>query len=159
MTFNPSGFIAPNTAWTSTQGLYGVLLEYRRARKQLHLHTQRPPECRSLDGLRITDPAGAEPGRVQPGEPEQWLLLLRFVLCRLHRFHEYELERCLLPERHRPAHDAVDRRFARTSCSSVSTYTGGNVVPNAIPTYYNPGQGYNSEAYLGNNGFYTRHPG
>ena len=28
--------------------------------------------------------------------------------------------------------------------------------PYAIPTYYNPGaHGYNSEAYLGNNGFYT----
>ena len=28
--------------------------------------------------------------------------------------------------------------------------------PTAIPTYYNPGaNGYNSEAYLGNNGFYT----
>ena len=35
-------------------------------------------------------------------------------------------------------------------------YTGSNVVPHAIPTYYNPGNnGYNSEAYLGNNGFYT----
>ena len=35
-------------------------------------------------------------------------------------------------------------------------YTGSNVVPAAIPTYYNPGaNGYNSEAYLGNNGFYT----
>jgi hypothetical protein len=39
-------------------------------------------------------------------------------------------------------------------------YTGSNVVPYAIPTYYNPGiHGYNSEAYLGNNGFYTGIPG
>ena len=38
-------------------------------------------------------------------------------------------------------------------CVSASP---SNVQPYAIPTYYNPGaNGYNSEAYLGNNGFYT----
>jgi hypothetical protein len=38
----------------------------------------------------------------------------------------------------------------------VSANPGSTVVPHSIPTYYNPGDaGYNSEAYLGNNGFYT----
>jgi prepilin-type N-terminal cleavage/methylation domain-containing protein len=40
-------------------------------------------------------------------------------------------------------------------CVSVS---GNNVKPAAIPTYYNP-SGYDSEAFLGNNGFYTGIPG
>ena len=36
------------------------------------------------------------------------------------------------------------------------TYSGTNIVPAVIPTYYSPGtSGDNSEAFLGNNGFYT----
>jgi prepilin-type N-terminal cleavage/methylation domain-containing protein len=36
--------------------------------------------------------------------------------------------------------------------------TAGDLAPNSIPTYYSP-QGNNSEAFLGNNGFYTGIPG
>ena len=36
------------------------------------------------------------------------------------------------------------------------SYSGTKIVPAAIPTYYSPGaSGDNSEAFLGNNGFYT----
>jgi prepilin-type N-terminal cleavage/methylation domain-containing protein len=45
--------------------------------------------------------------------------------------------------------------FTLSFCISV---TGTNVAPASIPTYYNPSGG-NSEAYLGNNGFYTGIPG
>ena len=41
-------------------------------------------------------------------------------------------------------------------------YTGAAIAPNAIPTYYNPVTGpggFNSEAFMGNNGFYTGIPG
>jgi prepilin-type N-terminal cleavage/methylation domain-containing protein len=41
--------------------------------------------------------------------------------------------------------------FTLSFCISVS---GSNVAPAAIPTYYNP-SGDDSEAFLGNNGFYT----
>ena len=41
--------------------------------------------------------------------------------------------------------------YSLTFCISVSQ---NNVVPAPIPTYYSP-QGDNSEAFLGNNGFYT----
>ena len=40
-------------------------------------------------------------------------------------------------------------------CIKVSP---NNVAPASIPTYYSP-QGDNSEAFLGNNGFYTGIPG
>jgi prepilin-type N-terminal cleavage/methylation domain-containing protein len=40
------------------------------------------------------------------------------------------------------------------------TVSGSAVKAASIPTYYNPGSsGYNSEAFLGNNGFYTGIPG
>ena len=45
--------------------------------------------------------------------------------------------------------------YTLTFCLSVSA---NNVAPASIPTYYNP-SGYNSEAFLGNNGFFTGIPG
>lgn len=45
--------------------------------------------------------------------------------------------------------------YTLTFCISVNP---NNVVPATIPTYYSP-QGDNSEAFLGNNGFYTGIPG
>jgi prepilin-type N-terminal cleavage/methylation domain-containing protein len=49
----------------------------------------------------------------------------------------------------------ADTPYTLSACVS---YSGTPVVPNIIPTYYNP-SGYNSEAFLGNNGFYTNIPG
>ena len=37
VTFNPSGFIAPNTTWKSTQGLYGVTLNISEPGERLYL--------------------------------------------------------------------------------------------------------------------------
>ncbi len=45
--------------------------------------------------------------------------------------------------------------YTLSYCLQVST---NNVQPSIIPTYYNP-SGDNSEAFLGNNGFYTGIPG
>ena len=45
--------------------------------------------------------------------------------------------------------------YTLSFCLAVSS---NNVGPAVIPTYYNP-SGYDSEAYLGNNGFYTGIPG
>jgi hypothetical protein len=45
--------------------------------------------------------------------------------------------------------------YTLSFCLHVST---NDVQPSIIPTYYNP-SGFNSEAFLGNNGFYTGIPG
>ena len=60
---------------------------------------------------------------------------------------------------HRPTDATVDRGFAGQFAVLCDIHRR-HVVPYSIPTYYNPGKnGYNSEAYLGNNGFYTGIPG
>ena len=41
------------------------------------------------------------------------------------------------------------------SSGGCNGYVASPVIPFEIPTYYSPGGGFNSEAFLGNNGFYT----
>ena len=162
LTFNPSGFMGANATWQSTQGLYGVTLNITAPGC---LNTNLTKGCStypySLSGLPSSststgqasqlqatqNPAGCNLASAGSGSP---------VLCfaDFTSFTNTNSPSCPGGVGQQMKLSISDSPDVLEFC--VSANMGKDVVPHSIPTYYNPGSnGYNSEAYLGNNGFYT----
>jgi prepilin-type N-terminal cleavage/methylation domain-containing protein len=155
VTFNPTGFIAPNTGWTSAQGLYGISLNIVAPGSNYTYTLSGLPSAGSSTGsvsqIQLTqNPAGCN--LASPGSGNY-----AAVLC----FADFSgFTNANSNDAYCPAGTGQEMKLSISDSPDVLhfcvDYTGGAVVPAAIPTYYNPGaNGYNSEAYLGNNGFYT----
>lgn len=155
VTFNPNGFIATNTGWKSTQGLYGVTLNIVAPGSNYTYTLSGLPSAGSSTGsvsqIQLTqNPAGCN--LASPGSGNY-----ASVLC----FADFTgFTNASTNNAYCPAGTGQQMKLSISDSPDVLqfcvNYTGSNVVPAAIPTYYNPGaNGYNSEAYLGNNGFYT----
>ena len=155
VTFNPSGFIAPNTGWTSSQGLYGISLNIVAPGSGYTYTLSGLPSAGTSTGsvsqIQLTqNPAGCN--LASPGSGGY-----AAVLC----FADFSgFTNANSNDAYCPAGSGQEMKLSISDSPDVLhfcvDYTGSAVIPAAIPTYYNPGaNGYNSEAYLGNNGFYT----
>ncbi len=147
MTFNPVAFLGANASWKSTQGLSGVKL-HDRAWQQLSIHAEWAAECEHLDRIGIDHHADAKSRRVQPGQP--WDGTYANVLCfaDLTSFTD-------------PATSCQQMKLSIANSPDylqfcvIETPTD-TAAPQQVPTYYGfTDGGWDSEAYLGNNGFYT----
>jgi prepilin-type N-terminal cleavage/methylation domain-containing protein len=159
VTFNPSGFIAPNTTWASTQGLYGVSLNIVAPGSNYTYTLSGLPSAGSSTGAAsqiqlAPNPAGCNLASPNSGSYSAVLCFADFTgFTNTNSNDTY----CANGTGQHMTLSIADSPDILQFCV---IYTGGTVVPNIIPTYYNPGQnGYNSEAYLGNNGFYQGIPG
>ena len=157
MTFNPSGFIAPNTTWKSTQGLYGVTLNVLAPGSGYTYSLTGLPGAATSTGsasqIQLTqNPAGCNLASAGSGNYAKVLCFADFT-----GFKDTNSAACPGGIGQQMKLSIEDSPDILQFCVSASP---NNVEPYAIPTYYNPGShGYNSEAYLGNNGFYTGIPG
>ena len=162
MTFNPSGFMAANATWQSTQGLYGVTLNITAPGC---LNTGLTKGCSSypysLSGLPSSSTSTGQTSQIQPTQNPAGCNLASPgsgspVLCfaDFSSFTNANSASCPGGVGQQMKLSIADSPDLLQFC--VSATPASSVVPHSIPTYYNPGvNGYNSEAYLGNNGFYT----
>jgi Tfp pilus assembly protein FimT len=159
VTFNPSGFIGTNATWKSTQGLYGVTLNIVAPGSSYTYSLSGLPGASTSTGsasqIQLTqNPAGCNLASPGSGNYAKVLCFADFT-----SFKNTNSNNAYCPSGtgQQMKLSIADSPDVLQFCVSASP---NNVVPYAIPTYYNPGnQGYNSEAYLGNNGFYTGIPG
>ena len=152
MTFNPSGFIGANATWQSTQGLYGVTISIGAPGSGYQY---------SLSGLPSASTSTGQVSQIQPTQNPAGCNLASpgsgtyaNVLCFANFSTFTNASTC-------PGGGGQQMKLAIADSPDllqfcVTANPASTVVPYTIPTYYNPGNtGYNSEAYLGNNGFYT----
>ncbi len=155
--FNPNGFIAPKATWKSTQGLYGVTLSITAPGSNYAYTLTGLPGASTSTGsasqIQLTqNPAGCNLASPGSGNYAKVLCFADFT-----GFKNTNSASCPGGVGQQMKLSIADSPDVLEFCVSDPT---GNVNPYAIPTYYNPGaNGYNSEAYLGNNGFYTGIPG
>jgi prepilin-type N-terminal cleavage/methylation domain-containing protein len=159
LSFNPSGFMGANATWQSTQGLYGVTLNIVAPGCATQGCSTYPyslsgiPSAGSSTGsqsqIQLTqNPAGCNLASPGSGNYSKVLCFSSFA-----GFTNTNSASCPGGKGQQMKLSIADSPDLLQFCVSA---TPNNVSPYAIPTYYNPGaQGYNSEAYLGNNGFYT----
>jgi prepilin-type N-terminal cleavage/methylation domain-containing protein len=149
LTFNPTGFIAIPTSWQSTHGLYGVTMNITAPGSTYTYTLSGLPSAGSSTGQvsqinQQPNPAGCNLASLGTGTYAN-------VLC----FADFS---------------SFTDPSAATGCQQMNLSiadspdflqfcviaTPRNTVrPQSIPTYYDPGGSDDSEAYLGNNGFYT----
>ncbi len=157
VTFNPSGFIAANSTWKSTEGLYGVTLNIVAPGSGYTYSLSGLPSNATSTGsasqIQLTqNPAGCNLASPGSGTYAKVLCFANFT-----GFTNTNSTACPGGIGQQMKLSIADSPDVLQFCVSDPT---DNVNPYAIPTYYNPGSsGYNSEAYLGNNGFYTGIPG
>ncbi len=157
--FNPSGFITPNTTWKSTQGLYGVTLNIVAPGSGYSYSLSGLPSAATSTGsasqIQLAEnPAGCNLASPGSGNYSKVLCFADFTgFTNANTNNTY----CPNGTGQQMKLSIADSPDLLQFCVKA---TPNNVSPYAIPTYYNPGaHGYNSEAYLGNNGFYTGIPG
>ena len=168
LVFNPTGFMAANATWQSTQGLYGVTLNITAPGC---LNTGLTKGCSSypysLSGLPSSSTSTGQASQIQATQnpagcnlasPGSGTYASELCFADFSSFTNTNSPSCPGGVGQPMKLSIEDSPDVLQFCVSVSGTTG--TVPYAIPTYYNPGShGYNSEAYLGNNGFYTGIPG
>jgi len=151
VTFNPTGFLGTNAPWKSTQGLFGVTIAVTAPGSGYSYSLSGLPGASASTGsvsqiVQAPNPAGcnlASPGSGTYANVLCFADLTGYNPNLTSGCQQYKLSIADSPD------------FLRF-CLSVST--PNDVRPQALPTYYGVGTGpghWNSEAYLGNNGFYT----
>ena len=156
VTFNPNGFIGANAPWHSTQGLFGVNINVHSAPEVTGDNTSR--YSYSLSGLpgasastgsvskvvQASNPAGCN--LASPGSGT-YANLLCFA-----DFTNFQDPSSGCQQMNLAIANSPDYLQFCVSASPVNTVRG-----QCLPTYgYGLGTpAYNSEAFLGNNGFYT----
>jgi prepilin-type N-terminal cleavage/methylation domain-containing protein len=151
----PSTFPSPTAGWVSTQGLYGVTLNivapgsgYTYSLSGL---PSAAPSTGTLSQIKATqNPAGCNLASPGSGNYAKVMCFADFSsFTNANSDNNY----CPNGTGQEMQLSIADSPDILQFCVSDPT---NNVNPYPIPTYYNPGaSGYNSEAYLGNNGFYT----
>jgi prepilin-type N-terminal cleavage/methylation domain-containing protein len=159
LTFNPPGFMGANATWQSTQGLYGVTVNIIASGCTTKGCSTYPYSLSGLPGSSTStgqasqiqatqNPAGCNLSSPGSGTYAPILCFADFS-----SFTNANSSSCPGGVGQQMKLSISDSPDVLQFCVSASP---NNVSPHSIPTYYNPGNaGYNSEAYLGNNGFYT----
>ncbi len=157
VTYNPTGFLSSNplSGWKSTQGLFGVTLNITGgsssgAKGQFSYSLSGLPGASASTGsvsqlVQAPNPAGCN--LASPGSGTY-----ANVLCFADFSSFTDPSGACQQMRLSIANSPDYLQFC------VIATPQNSIRPNVLPTYYNPGTGqgqYNSEAYLGNNGFYT----
>jgi prepilin-type N-terminal cleavage/methylation domain-containing protein len=155
VTFNPSGFMPANASWVSTQQLFGVFLNVVAPGSSFTYTLSGLPSAGaatgSLSQIQLAqNPAGCNLASPNSGSYSKLLCFADFTaFTNANSNTTY----CPSGSGQQMTLSISDSPDVLQFCVK---YSGSTIVPHVIPTYYNPGnQGYNSEAYLGNNGFYT----
>ena len=159
LTLNPVGFMGINTTWQSTQGLYGVTINITAPSCTTQGCNNYPY---SLSGLPSSSTSTGQASQIQATQNPAGCNLASPgsgnyapILCfaDFSSFTNTNNPACPGGVGQQMKLSISDSPDVLQFCVSASP---DNVIPHSIPTYYNPGNaGYNSEAYLGNNGFYT----
>ena len=156
---NPTGFMGANSTWQSTQGLYGVTINITAPSCSTQGCNNYPY---SLSGLPSSSTSTGQASQLQATQNPAGCNLASPgsgtyapILCfaDFSSFTNANSPTCPGGVGQQMKLSISDSPDFLQFCVSASP---SNIQPYAIPTYYNPGaNGYNSEAYLGNNGFYT----
>ena len=159
LTLNPTGFLGANTTWQSTQGLYGVTINITAPSCSTQGCNNYPY---SLSGLPSSSTSTGQASQIQAAQNPAGCNLASPgsgtyapILCfaDFSSFTNATSPTCPGGVGQQMKLSISDSPDVLQFCVSASPK---NVTAHSIPTYYNPGaNGYNSEAYLGNNGFYT----
>lgn len=164
VTFNPCGFLASGASWTGTKGLYGIMLNIDKTIDPLHPCNAPTPITNAkyaytLSGLPSNGPSTGSFSQVfQTPNPAGCNLAspgtgtYANVLC-FADFSTFTDPASGCQQFKLPIQNSEDFLQFCMIASPQNT-----VRPQSIPTYpdaSSPQFGYNSEAYLGNNGFYT----
>lgn len=148
VTFNPSGFIATPASWQSTHGLYGVTLNITAPGSSYTYTLSGLPSAGSSTGAvshinQQPNPAGCNLASLGSGTYAN-------VLC-FADFSSFTDPSSASGCQQMNLSIADSPDFLQFCVIATPQNT---VRPQSIPTYYDPSVN-NSEAYLGNNGFYT----
>lgn len=153
VTFIPSGFMAANATWAPTQGLYSVTLNIDAPGSKFPYVLSGLPSAGASTGSAslltpTQNPAGCNLADEGTGTYAPSLCFADFS-----SFTNANSNNSTCP-----AGSGQEMKLSIVDSPDILQFcviaTGANVAPHSIPTYYNPG-GYDSEAFLGNNGFYT----
>ena len=148
ITFNPTSFLGPNATWKSTQGLYGVTLTTTEPGSTYTYSLSGVPSASTSTGQKspvtITpNPAGCN--LASPGSGTY-----ANILC-FADFSSFTDPSSACQQMKLSIANSPD--FLQFCVIETPNDTA---APQQIPTYYGATDGgYDSEAFLGNNGFYT----
>ena len=141
------------------QGLYGVTLNIVAPGSGYTYSLSGLPSAGHVDGLGVADQLAQNPAGCNLASPGGGYYE-GAVLRGLHRVHERQHEQHVLSGRHRATDEAVHRRLPRPPAVLRERRAATTCRPTPFRrTTTRERSGYNSEAYLGNNGFYTGIPG
>jgi prepilin-type N-terminal cleavage/methylation domain-containing protein len=148
VTFNPGGFLGANATWKSTQGLYGVTLTTTAPGSNYQYTLSGLPSASTSTGsnsavTQTPNPAGCNLASPKSGTYAQILCFADFT-----SFTD-------------PASTCQQMKLSIANSPDFLQFCvietpQDTAAPQQIPTYYGlTDGGWDSEAYLGNNGFYT----
>ena len=148
VTFNPTSFLGANATWQSTQGLYGVTLTTTEPGSSYTYSLSGVPSASTSTGqasLITTTPNPAGCNLASPGSGTY-----ANILC-FADFTNFTDPTTTCQQMKLSIANSPD--FLQFCVIETPNDTA---APQQIPTYYGAADGgYDSEAFLGNNGFYT----
>ena len=148
VTFNPVAFLGANASWKSTQGLYGVKLTTTAAGSNYQYTLSGLPSASTSTGSVSTITQTPNPAGCNLASPGSGVYANVLCFVDLTSFTD-------------PATSCQQMKLSIANSPDylqfcvIETPTD-TAAPQQVPTYYGfTDGGWDSEAYLGNNGFYT----